>query len=103
MGSKRGSSSAFSVDGAPMGLLDDILKALDRVDAWKALQEVPAKTSALEKRVSVLEENLARAPGQACPFCGARAFRFKRTMTWGKSETCQCEDCKQERVYRYDL
>jgi len=36
-------------------LLEDILKALDRVEIWKELQAAPHRISELEKRVAELE------------------------------------------------
>jgi len=33
-----------------MGLLEDMLKALDRVEIWKELQAAPHRISELEKR-----------------------------------------------------
>lgn len=86
-----------------MGLLEDILKALDRVEAWKALQEVPAKTRAIEERVTALEASLARCPAEGCPYCGARAWRLERTMMWGQCEIWHCLECSKKREYRYDL
>jgi hypothetical protein len=33
-----------------MGVLEDILKALDRVEIWKEVQNTPQRVSALEKK-----------------------------------------------------
>jgi|SRR5215472_16366943 len=41
-----------------MGVLEDILKALDRVEIWKEVQNTPQRVSALEKRIGALEEKL---------------------------------------------
>jgi hypothetical protein len=38
-----------------MGLLEDMLKALDRVEIWKQLQGTLQRISELEKRVAELE------------------------------------------------
>jgi len=53
----------------------DILALLDKIPIWKRVQETPARVDALEKRVADLEARLARAPGEACPKCGALEFR----------------------------
>src|SRR5258708_16680300 len=61
------------------------------------------KYAALEARVTALEAALARCPGEACPFCGARAWRFKDVQMQGIMEVWQCGECQKERDYRYDL
>ena len=43
---------------ADMGILDDILSALDRIPVWKRLQELPAKIDVPKAQVAVLEEKL---------------------------------------------
>jgi hypothetical protein len=55
----------------------DILALLDKIPIWRRVQESPARIDALEKRIADLEAMLAKAPGQACPSCGERAFRVK--------------------------
>jgi hypothetical protein len=60
-----------------MGLLDDILKALDRVEIWKQLQNVPQRITDLETRVAEFEKLLSgNAPPDYCRLCGARAARL---------------------------
>lgn len=41
-----------------MGMLEDILKALDRTPRWKRLQEVPSEVDELKSRVAALEGKL---------------------------------------------
>jgi hypothetical protein len=41
-----------------MGILDDILSALDRIPVWKRLQELPAKIDVLKAQVAVREEKV---------------------------------------------
>jgi len=57
-----------------MGLLADILSALDRWDEWKAMRAAPARIDALEKRLAALEEPTKRGPGKLCEKCGAYAM-----------------------------
>jgi hypothetical protein len=60
-----------------MGFLDDLLKALDRIPAWKRLQEVPAELDQLKSKVSALEEKLGgKWPGDVCRHCGERGARI---------------------------
>lgn len=58
----------------------DLLALLDKIPAWKALGEAPARLDALEKRVAALELRLERCPGAACPKCGALAMRFESAV-----------------------
>ena len=83
-----------------MGLLEDILKALDRVEIWKELQAAPHRISELEKRVAELEGKLGgKRPADVCKFCGAQALRFSSTLgptAKGKMrEDWKCEECTQ--------
>lgn len=57
------------------GFTGDILAILDKVPVWKRVQAAPERIDALEKRLAELEAKLLRAPGQACPSCGALEFR----------------------------
>lgn len=60
-----------------MGMLDDIMKTLDRWEVWREIQKVPAKTALLEKRVADLEDKLnGKWPGDVCRYCGARDVRM---------------------------
>ena len=87
-----------------MGMIDDILKALDRVPAWRRLQEVPSEVDDLKRRVAELDEKLnGKWPGDVCRYCGARAARL--TDTRGGStgiihENWTCEECG-ETDYRH--
>jgi hypothetical protein len=59
-----------------MGLLEDMLKALDRVEIWKQLQGTLQRISELEKRVAELEGKIGgKWPADVCKYCGARAVR----------------------------
>ena len=60
-----------------MGLLEDMLKALDRVEIWKELQTAPKRIADLEKKVADLEEKLGgKWPPEVCRYCGERAVRL---------------------------
>jgi hypothetical protein len=64
-----------------MGLLEDMLKALDRVEIWKELQGTPKRIAELEKRVMELEEKLGgKWPADVCKFCGERSVRLRQKM-----------------------
>ena len=57
-----------------MGILQDVITALDQIPLWKKLKNAPEQIQALEKRVAELEKRLEN-PGDACPRCGKLAFR----------------------------
>jgi hypothetical protein len=83
-----------------VGLLEDMLKALDRVEIWKELQAAPGRISELEKRVAELEGKLGgKWPADVCKFCGARASRLSSTFgptAKGKIiEDWKCAECTQ--------
>jgi hypothetical protein len=58
---------------------DNILSALREWRTWKRIEEAPDRIDSLERRIGELEGRLARAPGEACPKCGALEFRVERT------------------------
>lgn len=58
-----------------MAILSEITDLLRRWDVWKRVEEAPDRIDCLEKRVAELEAKLARAPGEACPRCGALEYR----------------------------
>jgi hypothetical protein len=79
----------------------DILAILDKVPIWKRVQAAPDQIDALEKRVAALEAKLMRAPGLACPSCGALEYRVTNSATskgpfgrlGAKDVTRQCGEC----------
>lgn len=62
-----------------MAVLAEITELLRRWDVWKRVEAAPDRVDALEKRIGNLEARLARAPGEACPSCGALDFRVKNS------------------------
>jgi hypothetical protein len=86
-----------------MGIIDDILKAFDRIPGMKDIQVLPAKFKALEERVASLESALARCPAEGCPFCGARAFRLQDVDMQGDREIWHCGECDKTKEIRHDL
>ena len=57
-----------------MGILEDVIKALERIPSWKRLATVPDELAALQARVAALELRGALATGQRCPKCGVMAY-----------------------------
>jgi transposase-like protein len=62
-----------------MGILEDVMKALERIPAWKRLQAMPEQVTALEARIAALEQQLKPASGEKCPSCGAMAFKLLKS------------------------
>lgn len=62
-----------------MGILEDVIKALERIPAWKRLQAMPEQVTALEARIADLEQKLKPANGEKCPSCGAMAFKLLKS------------------------
>jgi hypothetical protein len=80
--------------------LSDLIGLLDRWHVWKEVRENSNKVPALEQRVASLEERLQRAPGEACPSCGALSFRAIKSEPHGllgslgsRQITLRCQDC----------
>jgi hypothetical protein len=47
-----------------MGMLEDIMKAFDRIPIWKRLQHVATEVDELKARIVALEAALARCPAE---------------------------------------
>ena len=86
---------------APMGILEDVMKALDRIPVWRRLQQLPDRADALERRIAALEEQLKPATGSKCPSCGVMAFKLVKSTPapepWGSAGARQdhlhCQSC----------
>jgi hypothetical protein len=63
-----------------MAVLSEITELLKRWDVWKRVEEAPGRIDALEKRIAELEAKLQRAPGEACPRCGALEYRAEKSV-----------------------
>lgn len=62
-----------------MGLLEDIMKTLDRIPAWKRMQALPSQVDALEARVRALEAKQLPGTGQRCPSCGVNTYKLLKS------------------------
>lgn len=87
-----------------MGVVGDVIEALQKLPWWKRLGDVPDRLDALEKRVSELAAQLEPAPGERCQACGHLSLRLwdqrvvgPETHKWTKQIwRCQNEACQRE-------
>lgn len=85
-----------------MGILEDVMKALDRIPAWKRVNALPAEVDKLAARVKALEDKLAPAVGEKCPSCGVMGFRLRKSgpapHPWGemgvRQDDYSCTNCE---------
>jgi predicted RNA-binding Zn-ribbon protein involved in translation (DUF1610 family) len=73
---------------------------MDRWGVWKEVRANADKVPELENRVDALEQRLQRAPGEACPKCGAWGLRRSTTgrvigsfPMQHRTDDWTCEDC----------
>jgi hypothetical protein len=86
-----------------MGILEDMMKALDRIPGWKRLQEVPAEVDDLKRRLAALEEKLGgKWPPDVCRFCGEQAVRLQASFgpdaKGSMHENWHCSKCNNTEV-----
>ena len=85
-----------------MGILEDVMKTLDRIPNWKRIQAAPKELDALELRIKALEAVLKPASGATCPSCRAMAYKLTRSTPspepWGSMGARQdhylCGQCQ---------
>lgn len=58
-----------------MGILEDVMKALERIPAWKRVSALPEEVDELKKRIAALEAKLGPASGEQCPICRAPTLK----------------------------
>lgn len=83
-----------------MGMLEDVIKALERIPLWKQVSVLPARVEQLEARIASLEAQLAGKPGALCPMCNATGFArtaSKPDPVFGATglmlDSYRCPDC----------
>lgn len=81
-----------------MGIVDDILKALDRIPIWKRLQELPSEIDDLKRRIAAFEQKFGdKWPPDICKRCGERALRMIGTFSLENGvvqQTWYCSKCE---------
>ncbi|MFL9863214.1 hypothetical protein PQR67_03390 [Paraburkholderia fungorum] len=86
-----------------MGLLEDIMKTLERVPGWKRIVAAPAEIDELKARLAKLEAQLSQAGGEICPVCRKAAFKVIKSIphpefgfAGTKLDTMKCSACGHE-------
>jgi predicted RNA-binding Zn-ribbon protein involved in translation (DUF1610 family) len=93
-----------------MGILEDVMKALERIPAWKRLNAMPQEMAALEARIRALEEKLKPATGSKCPKCGVMSLALEKSQPapppWGamgaREDHYRCTHCGYTDVRQRD-
>jgi hypothetical protein len=80
--------------------IKDLVSLMDHWDVWKEMRANAERVPDLEQRITALEEKLRRAPGEACPSCGAFELRVAKSApdpTFGRlggaRRTMKCSEC----------
>lgn len=60
-----------------MGMIEDVMRAIERIPIWKRLVTLPTEVEQLQARIAALEARLAPAAGDVCPKCRASAFMLE--------------------------
>ena len=58
-----------------MGMLEDVMRALERIPLWKRVSALPAEIETLQARVTAIEVALGGKAGPLCPMCNEPGFR----------------------------
>lgn len=80
-----------------MGIVEDILKAFDRIPGWARIQQLPSEVDELKKRLAAMEEKYSgKWPPDVCKFCGERGMRMNASFGVEKGlmrSNWRCELC----------
>ena len=83
-----------------MGILEDVMKAIERIPGWKRIAATPDELDALKKRVEELEAKLSPPSGEICPICRSPSLKVISSkphpvfsFAGKKVDTLQCSSC----------
>lgn len=86
-----------------MGMIEDVMKALERIPLWKHVSRLPDEVDSLRMRVHDLEARLAGTTGPLCPICNKPGFNrtsSKPDPVMGDlgvmQDTYQCSHCQHQ-------
>lgn len=83
-----------------MGMIEDVMKTLERIPLWKRVSALPEEVEALKKRISELEARIAPAAGEVCPMCRAPTLKVIKStpdpdfgFAGVQNDTMKCSNC----------
>ncbi len=92
-----------------MGVIEDVMKALERIPLWRRLALMPKQMEQMQARLDALEQKLAGKDGPQCPVCMAPGFRRTATApdpVMGDlgvmQDTHQCPSCQHSETRMRD-
>lgn len=93
-----------------MGVIEDVIKALERIPAWKRALGAAAEVEQLRIRVQALEDRLAPASGDQCPRCRVMAYRLELSRPepgpfgalGAMEDVYRCSSCSYENIRKRD-
>jgi hypothetical protein len=93
-----------------MGILEDVIKALERIPAWKRMTALTDDVARLQARVTALEAAMKPATGSKCPKCGLMAFGLALSQRdpgpfgdmGAMQDIYRCSSCSYERIENRD-
>jgi len=95
------STTPAATAGIPMGILEDVLKALDRVPNWRRITGLPQEFDAMKARLDALEAKFKPAAGGVCPKCKELTYGLTESLPapapWGRMGAMEdhfaCSQC----------
>jgi len=89
-----------------MGMIEDVMKALERIPAWKRISGLPAEVDQLQARIAALEARLSPATGEICPKCREPRFMLESSgpepgpfgALGARIHTYRCSACGYEDI-----
>ncbi|WP_238911910.1 hypothetical protein [Achromobacter xylosoxidans] len=92
-----------------MGMIEDIMKALERIPVWKRVSALPSEVEALKERIAALEAKLSPATGEQCPICRSHTFKVISSapdpefgFAGVKLDTMSCTSCGHHETRQRD-
>jgi len=87
-----------------------MIKALERLPAWKRMTALTEEIAELKARVTALEAAMEPATGAKCPKCGVMAFGLLRSQRdprpfgdlGAMQDVYSCTNCSYERIDNRD-
>lgn len=93
-----------------MGIIEDTMKALERIPLWKRVVHLPDEVAALRARIEAIEKRLEGKSGIACPACKSLDFKVISSApdpvfveAGIMRDLYRCSSCSHEEVKMRDI